>query len=150
MTKNWSYYYWQKCIKNWSTLLLTKLYQKLINIIFDKVHLMLQVLTETSYTRSVDWWGLGVLIFEMLVGEVRNSDFILTFIFQLFNFSIVFFVQMAHIKPVYGVIQGQSPQANFSFFSQKVVGEICLTTPITHILENPDFPPFKPLNVTPV
>ena len=29
-----------------------------------------QVLTETSYTRSVDWWGLGVLIFEMLVGEV--------------------------------------------------------------------------------
>ncbi|CAB4005557.1 serine threonine- kinase N2-like isoform X3 [Paramuricea clavata] len=30
-----------------------------------------EVLTETSYTRSVDWWGLGVLIFEMLVGEVR-------------------------------------------------------------------------------
>lgn len=29
-----------------------------------------EVLTETSYTRSVDWWGLGVLIFEMLVGEV--------------------------------------------------------------------------------
>ncbi|XP_028407651.1 serine/threonine-protein kinase N2-like isoform X4 [Dendronephthya gigantea] len=28
-----------------------------------------EVLTETSYTRSVDWWGLGVLIFEMLVGE---------------------------------------------------------------------------------
>lgn len=29
------------------------------------------VLTETSYTRAVDWWGLGVLIFEMLVGEVN-------------------------------------------------------------------------------
>ena len=29
----------------------------------------LKVLTETSYTRAVDWWGLGVLIFEMLVGE---------------------------------------------------------------------------------
>ncbi|XP_039444472.1 serine/threonine-protein kinase N isoform X2 [Culex pipiens pallens] len=28
-----------------------------------------EVLTETSYTRAVDWWGLGVLIFEMLVGE---------------------------------------------------------------------------------
>uniref|UniRef100_A0A0X3NZE7 Protein kinase C n=1 Tax=Schistocephalus solidus TaxID=70667 RepID=A0A0X3NZE7_SCHSO len=28
-----------------------------------------EVLTEPSYTRSVDWWGLGVLIFEMLVGE---------------------------------------------------------------------------------
>lgn len=31
------------------------------------------VLTETSYTRAVDWWGLGVLIFEMLVGEVFIS-----------------------------------------------------------------------------
>lgn len=29
-----------------------------------------EVLTENSYTRAVDWWGLGVLIFEMLVGEV--------------------------------------------------------------------------------
>jgi len=28
-----------------------------------------EVLTDESYTRSVDWWGLGVLIFEMLVGE---------------------------------------------------------------------------------
>lgn len=32
-----------------------------------------EVLTETSYTRAVDWWGLGVLIFEMLVGEVSFS-----------------------------------------------------------------------------
>ena len=31
--------------------------------------LSFKVLTETSYTRAVDWWGLGVLIFEMLVGE---------------------------------------------------------------------------------
>lgn len=28
-----------------------------------------EVLTHTLYTRAVDWWGLGVLIFEMLVGE---------------------------------------------------------------------------------
>ncbi|GFS60482.1 hypothetical protein TNIN_357801 [Trichonephila inaurata madagascariensis] len=28
-----------------------------------------EVLTETSYTRAVDWWGLGVLIYEMMVGE---------------------------------------------------------------------------------
>ncbi|KRZ68677.1 Serine/threonine-protein kinase N2 [Trichinella papuae] len=28
-----------------------------------------EVLSESMYTRSVDWWGLGVLIFEMLVGE---------------------------------------------------------------------------------
>ncbi|KAG8128851.1 putative Serine-threonine-protein [Naja naja] len=27
-----------------------------------------EVLTDTSYTRAVDWWGLGVLIYEMLVG----------------------------------------------------------------------------------
>ncbi len=30
-----------------------------------------EVLIEPSYTRAVDWWGLGVLIYEMLVGEVR-------------------------------------------------------------------------------
>lgn len=30
-----------------------------------------EVLTEPWYTRAVDWWGLGVLIFEMLVGEVK-------------------------------------------------------------------------------
>lgn len=30
-----------------------------------------EVLTENSYTRAVDWWGFGVLIFEMLVGEVN-------------------------------------------------------------------------------
>ncbi|XP_067419536.1 serine/threonine-protein kinase N1 isoform X2 [Emydura macquarii macquarii] len=28
-----------------------------------------EVLTDTSYTRVVDWWGLGVLVYEMLVGE---------------------------------------------------------------------------------
>ncbi|XP_063063234.1 serine/threonine-protein kinase N1-like [Engraulis encrasicolus] len=28
-----------------------------------------EVLTDTHYTRAVDWWGLGVLIYEMLVGE---------------------------------------------------------------------------------
>ena len=43
--------------------------------------LYFQVLTETSYTRAVDWWGLGVLIFEMLVGEVSyhyKNNIILT------------------------------------------------------------------------
>ncbi|PAA63664.1 hypothetical protein BOX15_Mlig007846g1 [Macrostomum lignano] len=28
-----------------------------------------EVLTDPSYTRAVDWWALGVLIFEMLLGE---------------------------------------------------------------------------------
>ena len=27
--------------------------------------------SDVSYTRAVDWWELGVLIYEMLVGEVR-------------------------------------------------------------------------------
>lgn len=40
-------------------------------VLVNEVNIELQVLTETSYTRAVDWWGLGVLIFEMLVGEVR-------------------------------------------------------------------------------
>lgn len=33
-----------------------------------------EVLTDTSYTRAVDWWGLGVLLYEMLVGEVRPQS----------------------------------------------------------------------------
>ncbi|XP_059193544.1 serine/threonine-protein kinase N2-like [Centropristis striata] len=28
-----------------------------------------EVLTDDNYSRAVDWWGMGVLIFEMLVGE---------------------------------------------------------------------------------
>lgn len=32
-----------------------------------------EVLTDDNYTRAVDWWGMGVLIYEMLVGEVRPS-----------------------------------------------------------------------------
>uniref|UniRef100_A0A3Q2QCY1 protein kinase C n=1 Tax=Fundulus heteroclitus TaxID=8078 RepID=A0A3Q2QCY1_FUNHE len=28
-----------------------------------------EVLTDNSYTRSVDWWELGVLVYEMLLGE---------------------------------------------------------------------------------
>lgn len=49
-----------------------------------------EVLTEASYTRAVDWWGLGVLIFEMLVGEVRNQcslchDFVVSRVRELEN-----------------------------------------------------------------
>lgn len=32
-----------------------------------------EVLTREAYTRAVDWWGLGVLLYEMLVGEVSTS-----------------------------------------------------------------------------
>ncbi|CAG5918627.1 unnamed protein product [Menidia menidia] len=28
-----------------------------------------EVLTDDNYTRAVDWWGMGVLLYEMLVGE---------------------------------------------------------------------------------
>lgn len=37
-----------------------------------------EVLTDDSYTRSVDWWGVGVLLYEMMVGEApftgRDED----------------------------------------------------------------------------
>nr|XP_055100441.1 serine/threonine-protein kinase N2-like [Symphalangus syndactylus]XP_055100442.1 serine/threonine-protein kinase N2-like [Symphalangus syndactylus] len=33
------------------------------------LYLAPEVLTEISYTRAVDWWGLGVLIYQMLVGD---------------------------------------------------------------------------------
>lgn len=36
-----------------------------------------EVLTDTSYTRAVDWWGMGVLIFEMLVGEVSVDSVVI-------------------------------------------------------------------------
>lgn len=28
-----------------------------------------EILTDTSYTRAVDWWGFGVLLYEMIMGE---------------------------------------------------------------------------------
>lgn len=34
-----------------------------------------EVLTDSTYTRAVDWWGLGVLIYEMLVGEVGIDSY---------------------------------------------------------------------------
>lgn len=30
-----------------------------------------EMLTETPYSRSVDWWALGIIIYEMLVGKVK-------------------------------------------------------------------------------
>ncbi|CAB1321754.1 unnamed protein product [Coregonus sp. 'balchen'] len=36
-----------------------------------------EVLTDDNYTRAVDWWGMGVLIFEMLVGETIDWDALL-------------------------------------------------------------------------
>lgn len=33
-----------------------------------------EVLTDDTYSRAVDWWGMGVLIFEMLIGEVGGTE----------------------------------------------------------------------------
>ena len=35
------------------------------------------MLLDDEYTRAVDWWALGVLIFEMLVGRVWVSFFVI-------------------------------------------------------------------------
>lgn len=45
-----------------------------------------EVLTDSSYTRAVDWWGFGVLIFEMLVGEVCVCLLVLVLLVQYFVF----------------------------------------------------------------
>lgn len=49
-----------------------------------------EVLIDNSYTRCVDWWELGVLIYEMLLGEVsihhREKRFII--IYYGLNLSI--------------------------------------------------------------
>lgn len=44
--------------------------------------IIIQVLTDVSYTRAVDWWGLGVLIYEMLVGEVSINHFMLVLVYM--------------------------------------------------------------------
>ena len=63
------------------------------------------MLTETSYTRAVDWWGLGVLVYEMLVGEspfpgddeeevfdaIVNDEVRLVSIFLDFKVSLIVF-----------------------------------------------------------
>lgn len=35
---------------------------------------VLEVLIEISYIRVVDWWGFGVFIYEMFVGEVSSRE----------------------------------------------------------------------------
>lgn len=51
-----------------------------------------EVLTDSTYTRAVDWWGLGVLIFEMLVGEVSPGQY--SFI-KLFPYTVI--IMFMHI-----------------------------------------------------
>lgn len=54
-----------------------------------------EVLTDDNYTRAVDWWGMGVLIYEMLVGEVIQTYsafaalFISDFLAMLKAFNVI-------------------------------------------------------------
>ena len=43
-----------------------------------------EVLTDDNYTRAVDWWGMGVLIYEMFVGEVVQIYSVLHSVTQAF------------------------------------------------------------------
>lgn len=51
-----------------------------------------EVLTDTSYTRAVDWWGLGVLVYEMLVGEVRAKGRMYSDILVMWRFMTILFL----------------------------------------------------------
>jgi len=46
-------------------------------IFFEKIKLLkfnlYKILEEENYGRSVDWWALGVVLYEMMVGRVRSG-----------------------------------------------------------------------------
>jgi len=50
-----------------------------------------EVLTGRGYTRAVDWWGLGVLVYEMLVGEAPFPG----------HDELEVFAQIVHEQPCY-------------------------------------------------
>jgi RAC serine/threonine-protein kinase len=50
-----------------------------------------EILEEETYGKSVDWWAMGVVMYELLVGRVRRSiqehSFIFTLIINLIMYS---------------------------------------------------------------
>ena len=55
---------------------------------------MLQVLEENDYGRSVDWWGYGVCLYEMIYGRLPFYDMDHEQLFQLIVYeevSLLFF-----------------------------------------------------------
>ncbi len=50
-----------------------------------------EVLTDSTYTRAVDWWGLGVLVYEMLVGEVSPAQYSFT---KLLPYTVIMFMHI--------------------------------------------------------
>jgi serine/threonine protein kinase len=56
-----------------------------------------EILNQNKYTRSVDWWSYGILIYVMLVGRVEFFNLFIIIeliIFYAMNFSILFMVRM--------------------------------------------------------
>lgn len=45
-------------------------------LLFSSVFLMAKVLEDNDYGRAVDWWGLGVVMYEMMCGRLPfyNQD----------------------------------------------------------------------------
>jgi len=58
-----------------------------------------EILQERPYGRAVDWWAFGVLIYEMLLGQVSNHHFhflLLDYGCMMFSFSFFFFSFYIH------------------------------------------------------
>lgn len=52
----------------------------------------MQILKEQNYGASVDWWALGVLMYEMMAGQVSFLLLLLCNICTVLIYSYKFFV----------------------------------------------------------
>ena len=68
-----------------------------------------EVLTDNSYSRIVDWWSLGICIFEMLVGEAPFPGESVEDVFDaVVNSDIKFPGMMTNIGNIIWKINNQS------------------------------------------
>jgi serine/threonine protein kinase len=60
-----------------------------------------EILHGSDYSRSVDWWGFGVLIYEMLLGQVQlcTGEYCLSFIHT--SLLLKAKMKMKFLKPLF-------------------------------------------------